>query len=294
MNKKIALTLVVLAVLIVGTNMSIYTVHQTQQALVLQFGSPQRVERNPGLHFKTPILENVEYYDRRILNLDPRPQEVLLIDRERINLDAYARYRIVDPLEYRKKAVTDANFVGLFGERLNSSVRDAVAKVRLSDLLTGKRSEIMNSISDSLKVQAKEFGIEVVDVRIVRSDLPIKVSQSVFDRMRSERIAQAKQLRAEGEEIKARIQAEAERDRTIILAEARKKSQILRGEGDGERTRILVEAYDQDRDFFAFYRSLEAYGLALGTGTTMVLSPDSEFFRFFGDITGRSTDKTGQ
>lgn len=258
-----------------------FTVHQTQQALVLQFGNPVRVVQEAGLHWKMPFIQDVTHYERRILDLDPPPLEVLLADQKRINVDSFARYRIVDPLEFRKKAFTDANFNQIFGARLNSELRAEVAKVDLADMLSDKRRAIMERIQDLLKVRGPEFGVEVVDVRIGRTDLPEATSQAVYNRMRSSRIAEAAKLRAEGEQMKAKIQAEADRDRTVLLAEAEKTSQTLRGEGEGLQTLILNRAYGQDYEFFDFYRSLQALGTAMGDGTTMILGPDSDFLRFF-------------
>ena len=281
---KAALVVFGVIVVALGVTLSsaLFTVHQTKQALVLQFGNPIRVEREPGLKVKLPFIQNVEYYDRRILDLDPPGQEVVLTDQKRINVDSFARYRIVDPLEFRKKAVTDANFRQVFGNRLNGAVRAEVGQVLLADMLTEKRGEIMSKISSMMKAQAAEFGTEVIDVRIGRTDLPQATAQAVYNRMRSDRIAQAALLRAEGEEQKLKIQAEADKQRTVIIAEAQRLSEILRGQGEGERNRILAEAFGKDVGFFDFYRSMEAYAEAFGTGTTMVLTPDSEFFRFFG------------
>jgi membrane protease subunit HflC len=283
MNKTVLAALgVVVIALGITLSGAVFTVHQTKQALILQFGNPIRVEREPGLKFKMPFIQNVEYYDRRILDLDPPSQEVVLADQKRINVDSFARFRIVDPLEFRKKAVTDVNFRQIFGNRLNGAVRAEVGQVFLADMLTKKRGEIMEKISTLMKAQAAEFGTEVVDVRIGRTDLPQATAQSVYNRMRSDRIASAALLRAEGEEQKLKIQAEADKQRTIIIAEAQRLSEILRGQGEGERNRILAEAFGKDVGFFDFYRSMEAYAEAFGTGTTMVLTPDSEFFRFFG------------
>lgn len=283
MNKT-ALAILGVVVIALGVTLTsaLFTVHQTKQALILQFGNPIRVERDPGLKIKLPFIQNVEFYDRRILDLDPPSQEVVLSDQKRINVDSFARYRIVDPLEFRKKAVTDANFRQIFGNRLNAAVRAEVGQVFLADMLTQKRAEIMDKISTLMKAQAAEFGTEVVDVRIGRTDLPQATAQAVYNRMRSDRIASAALLRAEGEEQKLKIQAGADKQRTIIIAEAQRLAEILRGQGEGERNRILGEAFGQDPGFFDFYRSMEAYGEALGDGTTMVLSPDSAFFRFFG------------
>ena len=270
---------------------ALFTVHQTQQALVLQFGNPIRAETEPGLKFKLPFVQNVTFFDRRILDLDPPAQEIILNDQKRINVDSFVRYKIVDPLEFRKTAQSDANFRQIFGGRLNAAVRSEVGKVLLGDMLSNKRDDVMQRITEQLKVQAPQFGIEVVDVRIGRTDLPETTSQSVYNRMRSQRIAEAAKLRAQGAELKAKTQAEADRDRTIILAEAQKNSQILRGQGEGAKTIILNEAFGQDMDFFEFYRSMEAYNEAFGEGTTMVLSPDSDFFKFFGDISGKKPVK---
>jgi membrane protease subunit HflC len=278
--------LAILGLFLVVTGITAYsglfTVHQTQQALVLQFGSPVRLVRAPGLDFKIPFVQNVEYFDRRILDLDPPVQEVILSDQKRVNVDAFARYRIVDALEFRKRAGTDANFRQVFGNRLNAALRAEIGKIFLADMLTEKRAQVMDVITKQMKAQAAEFGTEVVDVRIGRTDLPDETAQSVYNRMRSDRVAYSSQLRAEGEEQKLKIQAIADRDRTIILAEAQRQSEILRGQGEGERNRIIGLAFSRDVEFFDFYRSMEAYGEALSEGTTMVLSPDSEFFRYFG------------
>jgi len=281
------------AVIIIGLVLfsSVFTVHQTKQALILEFGQPRNEEPNAGLHFKLP-WQSVSYYEKRMLSLDPPAQEIILSDQKRINVDAFVRYQIVSPLRFKLRANTEANFVDIFGRILNSAVRAEVGRVLLGDMLSSDRENVMARITVELKRQAKDFGIVVVDVRIGRTDLPPTTSESVYNRMRSQRVAQASKLRAEGAEIKARIQAEAERERTVLLAEAQRKAQILRGEGEGKQTRILNAAFGRDPEFFAFYRSMEAYGKALGEGTTMVLSPNSEFFRFFNDLPGDS--KRGQ
>jgi len=281
-------TLAVLGVIVAVTGIttfgSLFTVHQAEQALILQFGNPVRVVKSPGLHFKMPLVQNVEYYDKRILDLDPPMQEIILADKKRVNVDSFARYRIVDPLEFRKKAQTDLNFRNVFGNRLNSAVRAEIGKILLGDMLTEKRAAVMELITQQMKAQAAEFGTEVVDVRIGRTDLPDTTAQAVYNRMRSDRVAHAAGLRADGEQKKLRIQAEAAKDRTIIISEAKKTSEILRGEGDGLRTKILNDAYGQDAEFFDFYRSMDALVASVKEGTTMVLSPDSELFQFFNSV----------
>ena len=284
--KKPLLAVIGLIIVALGVTAyaSLFTVHQTQQALILQLGNPIRMVSEAGLSYKLPFIQNVEYYDRRILDLDPPVQEVILFDQKRINVDAFARYKIVDPLEFRKRAVTNQNFRQVFGNRLNAAIRAEIGKILLSDMLTEKRAQVMGIISRQMKSQAAEFGTEVIDVRIGRTDLPEATAQAVYNRMRSDRVASAAKLRAEGEEQKLKIQAIADKERTIIIAEAQRQSEILRGQGEGERNQILGEAFGQDPEFFDFYRSMEAYGEAFGEGTTMVLSPDSEFFRFFGTV----------
>jgi membrane protease subunit HflC len=290
---KLVLAIIGFVVIVGGIvgSASIFTVHQTQQALILQFGNPVRVETEPGLKFKVPFVQNVTFYDRRILDLDPPAQEIILNDQKRINVDSFVRYKIINPLEFLKTAQTDANFRQIFGGRLNAAVRSEVGKVLLGDMLSNKRDDVMGLITNQLKKQAPQFGIEVIDVRIGRTDLPETTSQSVYNRMRSQRIAEAAKLRAQGAELKAKIQADADRKRTVILAKAKRDSQIQRGVGEGAQTEILNRAYGQDRDFFEFYRSMDAYSEAFGEGTTMVLSPDSDFFKFFGNVNGRKSKK---
>jgi len=294
MNRLGLIILGVVVVVLGGLSFdAIFTVHQVQSALVLQFGRPVRVEKEPGLKFKLPVVQDVEYFDNRILDLDPPAEQIILQDQKRINVDAFVRYKIVDALVFRQRAVTQANFEQLFGGRLNAALRAEIGRILLPDMLSERRDAVMARVAAQLKEQAPQFGVEVVDVRIGRTDLPTETSQAVYKRMNSEREAQARRLRSEGSEIKARIQAEADRKRTVILAEARRTAQILRGEGEAQKTTILNHAFGQDTGFFAFYRSMEAYGAALGEGTTMVLSPESEFFRYFLDQSGgnRPADK---
>ncbi|TAL02969.1 MAG: protease modulator HflC [Rhodospirillaceae bacterium] len=266
---------------------SMFTVHQTQQALVLQFGEPKKVVAEPGLHFKLPLVQDVFYYDARILDLDPPSQDMSLIDQRRINVDAFARYRIVDPLKFFQSVQTETVFRDRFGNILNGGVRDALGRAELADVLGDKRPTIMREIADATRRRAAEFGIEVVDVRIVRTDLTQDTTQATYNRMRSDRVAEAAEKRGLGQEEKAKIEAAADHDRTVIIAEAERQSQILRGDGEAESRRILNAAQGKDPEFYAFFRSLEAYRAAMGTGTTMVITPDSEFFKYFNHIPGK-------
>ena len=265
---------------------TLFTVHQTQNAIVLQLGEPKRVVEDPGLHFKLPFIQNVIFYDNRVLDIDPPAQEMPLVNQLRIIVDAFARYRIIDPLKFYQTVRTEIGFRDRFGTILNGSVRDALGQALLADLLTVKRVQVMQQISASVSQRAPDFGIAIIDVRIGRTDLPDETSQSVYNRMRSERLAQAALLRAQGQEAKSRIEAEADRERTIIIAEAERQAQISLGQGEAESRAILNAAHGQDPEFYGFLRSMEAYRVSLGEGTTMVLSPDSEFFRFFGDLPG--------
>ncbi|MDG2318708.1 MAG: protease modulator HflC [Rhodospirillaceae bacterium] len=284
-GKLLALGVIFLVVPFTLTG-TLFTVHQTQNAIVLQLGEPKRVIEDPGLHLKLPFIQNVVFYDNRVLDIDPPAQEMPLVNQLRIIVDAFARYRIVDPLKFYQTVRTEIGFRDRFGTILNGSVRDALGQAQLADLLTVKRVEVMQQISTGVSLRAPDFGIDIIDVRIGRTDLPEQTSQSVYNRMRSERLAQAALLRAQGQEAKSRIEAEADRERTIIIAEAERQAQISLGQGEAESRTILNAAHGQDAEFYGFLRSMEAYRASLGEGTTMVLSPDSEFFRFFGDLPG--------
>lgn len=280
-KKLIALGLFIVAIGGIASS-ALFKVAEPVQAIVFQFGDPRREIREPGLAWKIPLIQDVVYFDKRILNLDPQPEELTLADQKRIIVDSYVRYRITNPLEFYKSVRTERAFVERFGFILNTEIRNSIAKVEMPDLLSEKRVEVMEEVLKNLRAKAPQFGVEIQDIRIGRADLPQQISNNVFDRMRTDRVQVANRLRAEGEEIKQRITAEAERERTVILAEARRQSNILRGEGDAKRNLILGESYGKDPEFFKFYRSMEAYREALSDGTSMVLSPDSEFFSYFG------------
>jgi len=283
----VVIGILALAVVIVGSS-ALFTVSQTEQALVLQFGNPKNEIKEPGLHVKIPFLQNVLYFDNRVLDLDPPTEQVILSDQKRINVDAFARYRIVDPLRFYQALRNERVFRDQVGRILNSSVRNSMARNTLGELLSEKRNDIMLEIKNSLADETKNYGVEIVDVRVGRTDLPPEISQNVYNRMRSERVKEANQLRADGGKAKLTIMSQADRQKTVIIAEAQRQSEILRGEGEAERNRILGEAYGQDPEFFAFFRSMTAYRSALAGGdTNLVLSPDSDFFRFFGNQTGK-------
>ena len=271
--------LAVVGLIVVGG--SLFTVHQTQQALVLQLGNPKQVITEPGLHFKIPVIQNVLYLDARVLDLDPPALEMPLADQRRVVVDAFARYRIEDPLLFYQTVRNEFAFRDRFGTILNSSVRNALGRAELPDLLTERRAAVMDEITASVQQRAPEFGVEVVEVRIGRTDLPGDTLEALFQRMIFDRRAEAAEFRASGQETKQRIEAEADRERTVILAEAQRQAEILLGEGEAESRRVLNDAHGVDPEFFSFMRSMQAYRESIDEGTTMVLSPDSEFFQYF-------------
>ena len=274
--------------LFILASLSLFTVNQTEQALVLQFGELKRVIKEPGLKAKIPFIQTVVYLDSRVLDLDPPAEEVIASDQKRIVVDAIARYRITDPLKFFQTVGNELGMQARLGRVINGSLRNVIGNYTLLDVLSDRRAAIMAEIKGQVNGEMASFGIDVIDVRIRHADLPQANSEAIFQRMRSERDREAKQARAEGAEIAQRIRARAERERTVILAEAQKTSQIVRGEGDGQSIKIYADAFGKDPQFFAFYRSMEAYKKAFGSGdnTSMVLSPDSEFFRYFGNADG--------
>lgn len=273
---------------------SAYIVHQNEQALVLRFGEPKRVVREPGLNWKYPIVDTVEIYDKRILDLDSQPQEVTASDQKRLVVDAFARYKIVDPLKYYQ-ALGNTTVRARLGPVLDSALRRVLGAATFQDLVRDKRENLMQQIAAQVNQEGEQLGLEVVDVRIKRADLPEQNSKSVFDRMRAERQREAAEFRAEGSAKANEIKATADREATVIKAEANRTSEEVRGAGDGERNRIYAEAYGQDPEFFEFYRSMQAYERGIQPGDTrLLLSPDSDFFRYFSDPHGTKRAPAGQ
>lgn len=281
------------ALVFVGMS-SVFIVRQTEQALVLQFGKPVRVVSKPGLKFKTPFLQNVEYYDKRLIDFNGEPKEVIAADQKRLIVDAFVRYRITDPLRFKQTVADERTMQSRLNSILEGSLRQVLGNVPLSAVISEKRPEIMQRIRSLVNAQVTKektasadgksaprgFGIEVVDVRIKRADLPPANSEGIYKRMQTEREREAKEFRAKGAEDAQKIRSQADKERTIILAEAKKKAEILRGEGDGTATKIFADSFGQDQDFFAFYRTMQAYKKTLGpTDTTLILSPDNEFLK---------------
>ncbi|HEY0107929.1 MAG TPA: protease modulator HflC [Rhizomicrobium sp.] len=262
---------------------SFYFVNQTEEALVLQFGAPQAVVTDPGLHFKTPLTQNVVFFDKRVLLLDALPEEVIASDKKRMIVDAFARWRITDPLRFYQILIDRENALARLQPILTSSVRGVLGKQSFAAMLSDKRAELMIDIKNQMNSNVAGFGVEIVDVRIRHADLPQANSLAIYQRMQKEREREAAEYRAEGSETAQRIKARAAREVTVLTAEATRESEILRGEGDAEKTRILGAAFSQDPEFFAFWRSMQAYQDSLGGGgTSLVLSPDSDFLKYFG------------
>lgn len=283
MSDKLKFTLIgaAIVVLLVAFN-SVYVVKQTDQAIILQFGQPMRVVKEPGLRFKVPFIQDVVLYDKRLLNLDPPAQEVVLNDKKRLDVDSFTRYKIVEPLKFYKTVRTETQARSKLEEIVNSSVRKILGRTTLQELLSQQRTKIMADISTAVKVDAAQIGVSVADVRIRRADLPVEVLQAINARMKAERERDAKEFRAQGQQQAQQIRATAEKERTILIAEADKTAQIMRGEGDMLAINIWNEAANLDPKFYAFYRSLEAYRKSLGNDkTSLVLSPDNEFFNYF-------------
>ena len=279
---KIFSIILLAAVVIVAAN-ALYVVGQAEQAIVLQFGEPVRVVKEPGLKLKVPFIQNVVLYDKRLLNLDPPAQEVVLNDKKRFDVDSFTRYQIVDPLKFYKTVRTEEQARSKLEEIVNSSLRKILGRITLQELLSQQRTQIMKDISTAVKVDAEQIGVSVADVRIRRADLPIEVLQAINARMKSEREREAKEFRGQGQQISQQIRAQAEKERTIIIADADKQAQIIRGNGDKEAIEIWNNAASTDPEFYAYYRSLEAYRNAMANAdTSLVLAPNSEFFEFFG------------
>ena len=269
-----------IALVVAVWNLALFTVPQWMQAMVVQLGEPVRVVREPGLYWKIPFIQQVTYFDRRLLDYDAASKDILTIDKQQLSVDNYSRWRIADPLQFYRTVRDERGAQSRLDDIVYSDLRETLGRHTLRDIVSDKRDELMADVTARSAEKAKVYGIEIVDVRIKRADLPEKNEQTVFGRMRSERERQAKKFRAEGDEEARKIRSESDKEVQILLADATQQAQVIRGEGDANATRIFAEAYGRDPDFYAFQRTLEAYRTALATGTTVILSPKSEFFRF--------------
>ncbi|MSP10728.1 MAG: protease modulator HflC [Pelagibacteraceae bacterium] len=285
--QKILLPIIILIFIL--TFFSVFIVKEVNQAIVLQFGNPKRIILNPGLNFKIPFIQNVVFIDKRILNLDTPPEEVIAADQKRLIVDSYARFKVIDPLKFYISVGNERVARSRLATIINSRLRNVLGQQELQTLLSKDRSKQMTIIKDSVNAEAKNFGIEIIDVRIKRADLPQANSDAIYKRMQTEREREAKEFRARGAEMAVTITSTADKDVSVLLANANKDSEIMKGEGDGLRNKIFAEAFGRDPEFFAFYRAMQAYETALiGGETSLILSPDSEFFKFFGNIKPKS------
>ena len=282
--RNIIIVLVIFIAFLTFTG-AFFIVNETKQAIVLQFGEPRQVISKPGLQFKIPFIQDAVFLDSRMLNLDPQPEEMILSDQKRIIVDSFARYRIVDPLKFFQTVRNEATFSDRFGRIINAAVRGVIAQYSLASLLSEDRATIMGSIQVITKNEEKSFGVQIIDIRIGRTDLTEQVSNNVYQRMRSERDKEANLLRAEGEELSKEIRASADRQQTVIVAEAERTSSILRGEGDALKNKILGDAYGLDQEFFDFLRTMQACKETFGdTDMSMVIVPGQVCEKFFGEI----------
>ena len=273
----------IIAVLGAAIFFSVFIIKEVNQAIVLQFGDPKRIITEPGINFKIPFIQNVVYLDKRILNLDTPPEEVIASDQKRLIVDAFARFKIVDPLKFYISVGNERVARSRLSTIINSRIRNVLGQQELQTLLSKDRTKQMSLIQEGVNAEAENFGIEIVDVRIKRADLPQANSDAIFRRMQTEREREAKEFRAKGAEMAVTITSTADKEVTVILANAQKESEIMKGEGDGQRNKIFADAFGKDPQFFAFYRAMQAYETALiGGETSLVLSPDSAFFKFFG------------
>ena len=286
--RNIIVVLILFIVFLTFTG-AFFVVNETKQAIVLQVGEPRQVISKPGLQFKIPFIQDAVFLDARMLNLDPQPEEMILSDQKRIIVDSFARYRIVDPLKFFQTVRNEATFSDRFGRIINAAVRGVIAQYPLSSLLSEDRSSIMSSIQSQVKKEEASFGVQIIDIRIGRTDLTEQVSNNVYQRMISERDREANLLRAEGQELSKEIVASADRQNTVIIAEAERTSSILRGEGDAFKNKILGDAYNLDQEFFDFLRTMQACRETFGdTDMSMVIVPGQVCEKFFGEIESKN------
>jgi membrane protease subunit HflC len=288
MNKTYTILLGILILFGVIIYNSLFFVEQRVQTLVLQFGEPVRVIKDPGLNFKIPLAQNIVRFDKRILLFDNQSEEIIAADKKRLIVDAFVRYKIVDPLKFYQTVRYEAALNNRLGSVVNNSLRAVLGRVPLKAVISDKREILMQEVSGLVAKRAGQFGISIEEVRIKKADLPSENSEAIYRRMQTERQQEAAQIRAVGEEKSRIIKATAEKNKTVLLAEAQRDGEILRGEGDAKKNKILGKAFSKDPNFFAFYRAMQAYSRALTEGdTTMVLSPKGDFFEYFGDTEGK-------
>jgi len=289
MRKAPAFILILLGIVLIGATQSVFIVTERHQSMVIQFGEPVAQYTNPGLKFKVPLIQQVMTFEKRALDVDAAPEQVILSDKKRIVVDTFSRYRIHDMLKFYQSLQTVEQANNRLGNIINSTMRSTLGNASLTDILSDKRGNLMVTIRNQVNETVKDnYGVEVIDVRISRADLPDETSQAIYARMRTEREREAAEFRAQGQEAAQEIKSKADKERTVLLAEAEKEAQILRGQGDEQAIKIYADAFKQDPEFYAFYRTMEAYKSSLsGDNTTFILSPNSDFLKFFENENGR-------
>lgn len=291
MNKKSIVALALVVGVLVAAASAAFTVRETEQVLVLRFGEVQRSITEPGLNFKVPFVDTARFFDKRVLDYDATVQEIPTADQKQLVVNAFARYRIVDQLDFYTTVGTEFNMEQRFDALINSALRRVLGEVELSVVLTPERAQMMSEFTRIVADEAKDFGVEVVDVRIKRIDLPAENSKAIFDRMSTQREQEARLVRAEGDKESKRIRAEGDKRKRVIVAEAEREAEILRGQGDAEAQGLYNAAYGRNVEFFDFWRSMQAMQKGLSSDTTTYVGPpDSDFFRFFRDETGAAPE----
>jgi len=279
MNRLLLPIVILVGLIFVAFSSLTFQVGQWQQAIVLQFGKPVATVTKPGLHVKWPFIQNVVYVDKRLLEYDAAPKELITIDKQQLVVDNFSRWRIVDPLKFYQTVTNEAGAQSRLDDIIYSNLREAIGRATLTNVVSGDRDALLAEITGNSNRKAASYGVEILDVRIKRTELPEKNEANVFSRMRTERQRQAKKFRAEGDEAARKLRSTAEKTRQVLLAEAARKAEITRGEADAKATKIYAEAHNRDPEFYAFIRTLQAYDAALTKNTSVVLTPDSEFLR---------------
>ncbi|MHC4172339.1 MAG: protease modulator HflC [Planctomycetota bacterium] len=281
MSRKVIVGIVIIVIIAVALATSLFTVDETEQAIVTQLGKFVRDANQPGLHFKIPLIQTVRRFEARVLEYDAAAAKVITDDKKHLVIDNYARWKIIDPLKFYQTVGNEFGAQSRLDDIVFSEMREELARHTLTEIVSVNREQLMKKVAEQCNKKAADYGIQVIDVRIKRADLPQEVTYSVFDRMKAERQRIAKKYRSEGEEEAVKIRAQTDKDKIILLAESYRQAEKLKGEGDAEAVRIYAQAYEKDPEFYSFVRTLEAYGKSLGRGTTVVLPSDSEFFQYF-------------
>lgn len=281
MSARATTFLIVLGLVFLVLSSSMFIVKQTEQAIVLQFGRPVETIRNPGLHFKLPFVQNVLTFDRRLLTYNAQPESYLTMEKKSLIVDSFAEWQVVDPLRFYTTVRNETNATARLADLIRSGLRAEFGKRNIEQVVSGDRAGMITELNKVIDRRAQEFGIKVVDIRLIRVDLPQKVEQSVYRRMEAERSREAKEYRSRGEEIAEQIRSNADRQKTVLLAEAYRKAQEIKGQGDAQAAHNYAQAFSEDPKFFAFYRSMQAYRKSLGKNDVMVVEPDSQFFKYY-------------